>query len=241
MRRISQRATPVTVPKGSGRTESGASAPKPKLDDSFSAELELTGWRGMEKTVEQAKADFDTPLMKQFLTDLKAEAARRNVRVDRIEEQLGRWKDGLEPSLKVEVTDGREGVLKLAATMGKNYNQDAVLVLSKGSNATVWSVELPETVSREQVARLLEAHALPGSTSSLDGRHLTLVALGDDEDANVKALLRELEGETATQVKRGADFIERGEYAQVLALADTPRAPEPYDVHLPVGGLTRPS
>ena len=207
-------------------------------EPAFRAELDLTGWRGLAKSATEAKADFDSPLMKQFLTDLKAEAGRRGVTVDRIERQLGRWKDGLEPSLKVEVTDGRTGVLKLAATLGKNYNQDAVLVLSKGGNATVYQVALPKTVSRRQVGELLDEAGLPGSTSSLDGRHLTLVALGK-QTSKVQAFLDSIEGETVTTARRGADFIERRDYAGVLSMEDGPHGADPYDVHFPVGGLAR--
>jgi hypothetical protein len=235
VRRVSQRTIQLPgKPKAEGPKPS---APK-KRDDAFTAELDLTGWRGLAKSVEEARADFDTPLMKQFLTDLRAEAARRNVTVENVEQQLGRWKDGLEPSLKVQVRDGREGVLKLAATMGKNYNQDAVLVLSQGSNATVYDVTLPPHVSREAAAKLLDANGLPGSTSSLDGRHLTLVALGRDEP-HVKAFLDSMEGEVVATQKRGADFIDRRAYAQVLALEEKPHTPAPYDVHFPVGGLTK--
>ena len=180
--------------------------------------------------------------MKQFVTDLKAEAARRGVTVENIERQLGRWKDGLEPSLKVNVTDGRRGVLELAATLGKNYNQDAVLVLSKGTKATVFDVKLPDSVTREEAAKLLDAAGVPGSTSSLDGRRLTLVALGQDAKGHVQSFLDAMEGEVVTTTPRGADFIERHEYASVLALEEQPAAPkatDPYDVCFPVGALCK--
>lgn len=196
----------------------------------------VTGWRGVASTVDEARAQFDTPLMKQFLIDLRSEAGRRHVTIEQIDQQLGRWQDSLEPSLHVKVRNGREGVLKLAASLGAQYNQDAVLVLSRGKNATVYSIELPSTVDHLATAKLLDAAGLPGSSSSLDGRHLTLIAKSG-ERGRVKRFLDSVTGETVEQAKRGADFIERNEYAKVLALAEKHHAPEPFDLHFPVGAL----
>jgi hypothetical protein len=224
-RQASSRTTPSASSQRPRREERAqTAAPKRGADrdvSAFEASLGLTGSRDSSATNEGAVRAFDTPRMRQFVSDLRMRANHLHVDLGAMQLQVGRWKSGLEPSFEVRAVDGRENVRKLAASMGRTYDQDAVMVMSKGRSAAVFRVAIPSDVPPESLNKLLEDRSIPGSSLSLDGRSLTLVATSDEENQKVREFLGALAKRSDTRIKavrqyRDVELISRDQYDQIL-------------------------
>lgn len=159
--------------------------------------------------------------MRQFVVELETLARTLSVQIEDVPPKLGRWNGALEPSLQVHAVDGRPKVLELAARMGKAYDQDAVLVMSTGSGASVYKAALPPFVPASTVEELLSAHGISASTMSLDRGELTLISTDSRQRERIEAFLQALGEATGsclsvTRRERHVQLLRREEYDRFI-------------------------
>jgi len=140
---------------------------------------------------------------------LYEDAAKEDVVVHGVQRVTGMWEGHLEPATSVWVKGAPEAVQRLAARLGRLYNQDGVMVVTpdQQGEGRVW--RLPGVASNPDLADRMRAHGLVGGR--LVGDDLEIA----DPDGSASVGVRNLAASLATEPRQYTAeirFMDRRDY-----------------------------
>lgn len=104
----------------------------------------------------------------RFQEDMRKAADRYGVTIHQAAPVQGLWEGETEPALAVEVEDGETGVRAWAAKLGRDYEQDGVLLFREDEEGDAAAALFPG-VDPEAFVRAMQQVGLPGGRITDDG------------------------------------------------------------------------
>lgn len=150
---------------------------------------------------------FDSTRWRHFIRFARDRAADMHVTVDAMRKGTGMWEGNLEPTSAWYVHD-HDQVEAWAATVGREFNQDAVAVFHEDDHGPHTLYQFPGIHPKRAMADA-EAVGLPAAT--VTGGTLTIISTDDDTDEQMLALAKRI-GKRPIIVAGSAEFIPREEY-----------------------------
>lgn len=157
---------------------------------------------------------YDSAKFKRFCGDMRRIAREHGVKIDHVDRAAGVWEGETEPSLAVAAHDHETGVAAWAASLGKQYDQDGVLLFAPAPDGDSASYSFAVEAGHDAEAlAAMSRHGIPGGR--LRAGRLEVIGQGLDFHAKVDALAGDLGPYDATVGKM--TLLERGRYNEAIA------------------------
>lgn len=162
-----------------------------------------------------AEAYYRSPRYRQFRADVRRQAKDLGVTIDGEAQTQGIWSDTPEPSATYTLHDG-EAIDRLAARIGRHWNQDAVLNFTPdddGPDAEWHFQDAGRANDSKAILKAAEDNGLFGATRN--GSDIVVIAgpdMGGEDEAALRQFGEQLGASEAFRFPGRARLIESSEY-----------------------------